>query len=111
MPFETGGLGSLSVALAVIVVLLWVGLWALRRVRPNGVVLGYQDCRILRALSLGPRERLLVVSIGAKQLVLGVGNGAVSVLHELNEPLSPIAPANAGFGEAMRRARERWRAG
>ncbi len=111
MPFETDGLASLSVAMGVIVVLLWIALWALRRARPTGIVLRNEDCRILRALSLGPRERLLVVSIGAKQLVLGVGNGAVSLLHELNEPLSPVAPANAGFGEAMRRARERWRAG
>lgn len=111
MPIETGGLASLSVAMGVIVVLLWVALWTLRRARPNGVALRNEDCRILRALSLGPRERLLIVSVGAKQLVLGVGNGAVSLLHELDEPLSPIAPTDTGFGEVIRRARERWRAG
>jgi len=111
VPIETGGFASLSVAMGVIVVLLWVALWTLRRARPNGVALRNEDCRILRALCLGPRERLLVVSIGAKQLVLGVGNGAVCLLHELNEPLSPIAPADTGFGDVIRRARERWRAG
>ena len=44
MPFETGGLASLSVAMAVIVVLLWVALWTLRRARPNGVALRNEDC-------------------------------------------------------------------
>ncbi len=111
MPFEAGGLGSLSAATGVIVVLLWVALWAIRRARPNGLAARNEDCKILRALALGPRERLLVVSIGPKQFVLGVGSGAISLLHELNEPLSPIAPASVGFGEVMRKARERWRAG
>jgi flagellar protein FliO/FliZ len=111
VPFETDGLASLSWAIGVIVVLLWAALWALRRARPSGVMSRNVDCTILRSLSLGPRERLLVVSIGTKQLVLGVGNGAVSLLAELSDPLTPIAPANAGFGDVMRKARERWHAG
>jgi flagellar protein FliO/FliZ len=111
MPYETDGLASLSLGVGVIVVVLWVILWALRRTPASRFAARNGDCRIMRSLPLGPRERLLVVAIGTKQLVVGVSTAAISLLCELDEPLSPIVPANAGFGDAVRKARERWRGG
>ena len=108
MPYEADSLVSLSLSVAVIVALLWGALWLLRRLRPNGLTLRTDDCRILRSLALGPRDKLLVVSVGTKQLVIGVGTTAISLLCELSEQLPSTAPANAGFGEAVRKARERW---
>ena len=108
MPYESGGLGSLTFAAAVLVMILWGALWFLRRARPNGNAALGSDCRIIRSLALGPRERLIVVSIGAKQLVLGVSGAAVSLLCELNPPLSASTPQVSGFGDAMRKARQRW---
>jgi flagellar protein FliO/FliZ len=110
MPYEMGGLASLSLAVGVIAVLLWAALWALRRARPNGFAPRNEDCRILRGLSLGQRERLYVVAVGAKQLVIGVCPGAISFLCEINEPLPPAAAAGAGFADTIRKARERWHA-
>ena len=61
VPYDADGLGSLSLTLGIIVLLLWGGIWAMRRMRP-GVGLGNaRDCTILRSLALGPRERLVVV--------------------------------------------------
>lgn len=111
MPYEADGLASLSLAIGVIVVLLWAALWLLRRMRPNGVMWRNEDCTIIRSLALGPRERLVVVSVGKKQLVVGVGAAAISLLCELDEPVSPTPPATAGFGAAIRKAREQWREG
>jgi flagellar protein FliO/FliZ len=108
MPYQMDALGSLSLAVGLVVALLWGGLWALRRGRP-GLARRGDDCRIVRGLSLGPRERLYVVAVGAKQLVIGVTPGTVSLLCELAAPLSPGAPASAGFAEAVRKACERWR--
>ncbi|HWB51628.1 MAG TPA: flagellar biosynthetic protein FliO [Stellaceae bacterium] len=108
VPYDADGLGSLSLTLGIIVLLLWGGIWAMRRMRP-GVGLGSaRDCTILRSLALGPRERLLVVEIGVRQLVIGVGSASVSLICELDERL----PAKAGedrFGEAVRNAVGRWR--
>ncbi len=109
MPYEAGGLGSLTFAAAVLVVVLWSALWLLRRMRPNGGAALSGDCRIMRSLTLGPRERLVVVSVGTKQLVLGVSGAAVSLLCELNPPLPASTPALSGFGAAMRQASQRWR--
>ncbi len=108
MPYDADGLGSLTLTLGVIVLLLWAGIWAMRRMRP-GIGLGNaRDCTILRSLALGPRERLLVVEIGARQLVIGVGSASVSLICELDQRL-PASAADDRFGEAVRKAVGRWR--
>ncbi len=108
MPYEPDSLASLSWAVGGVVILLWAGLWALRRARPSSRGASLEDCRIMRSLALGPRERLLVVAVGNKHLVIGVHSAAISLLCELDEPLSQTP--TVGFGEAVRRAREKWRA-
>ena len=108
MPYDADGLGSLSLTLGVIVLLLWGGIWAMRRMRP-GIGLGNaRDCVILRSLALGPRERLVVVQVGARQLVVGIGSASVSLICELDERL-PAATADDRFGEAIKKAMGRWR--
>ena len=108
MPYDADGLGSLSLTLGVIVLLLWGGIWAMRRMRPGIGLGGARDCAILRSLALGPRERLLVVEIGARQLVIGVGSASVSLICELDERL-PAASRDDRFGEAIKNAMGRWR--
>ena len=108
MPYDADGLGSISLSLGIIVLLLWGGIWAMRRMRP-GVGLGNpRDCTIMRSLALGPRERLLVVRVGARHLVIGIGAASVSLLCELDEPLSAMSGED-GFGDAVRKAIGRWR--
>jgi len=110
VPYDADGLGSLSLTLGIIVLLLWAGIWAMRRMRP-GIGLGNaHDCTILRSLALGPRERLLVVRVGERHLVIGIGSSAVSLLCELDEPL-PMALGDDRFGQAIRKAVGRWRGG
>lgn len=110
MPYDADGLGSLSLTLGVIVLLLWGGIWAMRRMRP-GVGLGNaRDCTILRSLVLGPRERLLVVQIGSRNLVIGIGSASVSLICELDTPL-PAAAGDDRFGDAIKKAVGRWRGG
>jgi flagellar protein FliO/FliZ len=108
MPYDADGLGSMSLTLGVIVLLLWVGIWAMRRMRPGIGIGNARDCLILRSLALGPRERLLVVQIGPRQLVIGVGSASVSLICELDERLPAVA-GDDRFGEAVRKAIGRWR--
>jgi flagellar protein FliO/FliZ len=105
------GFASLFLEIAGIVVVLWIALWLFtRRGRSLGAWAG-RDCQVLRQLPLGPRERLIVVRIGGKQLVLGVGSAAVSLLCELAEPLPFSDSAGGPFGDAVRKALGKWRAG
>ena len=110
MLFDADGLASLSLTLGIIVLLLWGGIWAMRRMRP-GIGLGNtRDCTILRSLALGPRERLVVVQVGARNLVIGIGSASVSLICELDEPL-PTAAGDDRFAEAIRKTMGRWRGG
>lgn len=109
MPYDGVSFDSLSLTLGIIVLLLWGGIWAMRRLRPGSTVGNARDCSIVRALTLGPRERLLVVQVGARHLVIGVSSASVSLLCELDGPL-PMA-GEAGFGETMRKTLGRWRGG
>jgi flagellar protein FliO/FliZ len=108
LPIDTGSLTALSLTSAVVIVLLWGALWLLRRLRP-GAGWAARDCAVLRSLALGPRERLLVVRVGARHLVVGVGSAAVSLLCELDEPLPSPPPKDEKFAAAMRKAIETWR--
>lgn len=105
------GFGSLFLEIAGIIVVLWIALWLFQRRGRGSGAWGARDCHILRQLPLGPRERVIVVEIGGRQLVLGVGSTAVSLLCELTEPLPPANAGNGVFGEAVRKALGQWRAG
>ena len=71
--------------------------WGLRRLQ--GLAPRQQVIRLLASLPLGPRERLLLVEVGAQQLLLGVAPGRISLLHALEEPVSLPAsePASPEF--------------
>jgi len=48
---------------------------------------------VIAGVSLGSKERAVVVDINGKQLLLGVTPGAVSLLHTLETPLPENTPA------------------
>jgi flagellar protein FliO/FliZ len=110
-PLDADGFTSLTLTIGAIVLILWGALWIVRRSRPGAALGGGRDCVVLRSLPLGPRERLLVVRVGSRHLVLGVGSAAVSLLCELDGPLQSADPADRPFGDTVRKAMERWRAG
>jgi flagellar protein FliO/FliZ len=112
VPYDLEDLTSLSLTLAVLVLLLWGAVWLVRRMRPGAVSpWDGRDCAVIRSVALGPRERLLVVRVGSRQLVVGVGAASVALLCELDEPLPPAGSAERNFGEAVRKAIGRWRGG
>lgn len=73
---------SLSIVLAVLAILVWL----IKRFR-LGNFQGTKKIHVLSALSIGQRERLLVVQIGDEQILLGVASGNVSMLRVLPENL------------------------
>jgi len=57
--------------------------------------------RVLATQPLGPKERILLVEIAGKQLVLGQTSSQIQTLHVLDEPLENIAqtPLVTSFAE------------
>ncbi len=60
--------------------------------------------RVLGGLSMGTRERVVLLQVGETQLLLGVAPGRVQTLHVLEQPLDTGKPVTgAGFSEQLGR--------
>ena len=62
--------------------------------------------RLLGGLSMGARERVVLVQVGSQQLLLGVAPGRINTLHVLNETLDSSSGFSAlnsdkGFAEKL----------
>jgi flagellar protein FliO/FliZ len=90
------GLLGLALVLAILVGFFWL----LRRFSPGQT--GAQGAvKVVGGVMLGPRERLVVVEVGDTWLLLGVGAGQVSRLHDMPRPTNYVPPAFADLkGEA-----------
>jgi flagellar protein FliO/FliZ len=85
------GWGQMVLGLATILILIVVLAWAARRFGP-AQSLPSGTLRVLGGLSLGTRERLVLVKVGDAQLLLGVAPGRVQTLHVLAEPIEVAGP-------------------
>src|SRR5690606_33644785 len=81
-----GSLGEVPLALALVLAAIFVAAWLLRRVRGFGRGAG-AALDVIADLPLGTKERVVLVRVGKKQLLLGVAPGRVSALHVLEEPV------------------------
>lgn len=101
----------LTLGLAVVIVAI-VGLsWLLRRMQRRSGGAGGQ-LRVLGALAVGNRERIVLVQAGKTQLLVGVAPGRVQSLHVLEEPIDTQAVSGSEaqhgpFADRLRRLMER----
>ena len=81
--------------------------WLMRRTGRFGVTGGGRGLRIVSSLSLGMREKIVVVNVGDKNIVVGVAPGQIRTLHVMDgEGAPPDAPAAGrvgGFGPLLGR--------
>ena len=83
-PVSVGDFLQVFMGLAIVVIAIIAMSWIIKRT-------GYVNTRasgqlkILGGLTLTQRERLLLVQVGKKQLLIGVAPGRISTLHELEE--------------------------
>lgn len=84
--------GGLVVVLAVLLGLAWL---AKRYMTSPGISKG--RIQVVGGVSLGPRERAVIVEVEGERLLLGVAQGNVRMLHRLADE----APAGEAFTEAL----------
>jgi flagellar protein FliO/FliZ len=63
--------------------------------------------KIIGAISMGSRERIVHLQIGEEQLLIGVSPGRINTLHVLNEPVETITKSNSisdgnGFSDRLK---------
>lgn len=87
IPIEMRGeLLRTLVTLIAIIALIFLARWLTRRLQ----VTSSSETRCIRcieSLSIGLKERLLLVQVGEAQLLIGIVPGSVSVLHMLTTPI------------------------
>jgi len=90
----------------ILVVALIIGLaWLLRRLPGMGSNTG-DGIRMITGISLGNKERAMVIEVNGQQLLLGVTSGAVSLLYTLETPLPEKSPVRlAEFASLLKRRR------
>ncbi len=99
-PASLGGLGEVTVALAIVLAAIFALAWLVRRVR---AVAGRAEAlAVLAEVRIGPKERAVLIKVGPAQLLVGVAPGQVNTLHVLPEPVdvggaSRAAPDRPSF--------------
>jgi flagellar protein FliO/FliZ len=106
-PLSVGSLTQLTLSLLAIVVLIFAIGWVLKRFK-LGAPQGSLDAAVLEELKVGPRERIVLVRIGASQVLVGIGAGGLVPLTPLAAPivLKPAASTPA-FAERLREIMKR----
>lgn len=99
------GLLQAVAGLALVVALIWIAGWFLRRMQPHaGAHPGL--LKVVASHSIGQRERVVIVEIGGQWLVLGVGAGSISSLAQMPRgELPPATSATGTFATLLARAR------
>ncbi len=75
-----------GLGLAVVVTAIGVVSWIARGMLKGHLTSG-GPMRVLAGLSLGARERIVLLQVGETQLVVGIAPGRIQTLHVLSEPL------------------------
>ncbi len=84
------GVGQVTLALALVLVAIFVAAWLIRRLRNISAVSG-STLNVIAEVRLGAKERAVLLRVGSNQLLLGVAPGRISTLHILAESVSTDA--------------------
>ena len=102
-PLAMTSLWQLTLGMVAVLGLIMGIAWLLKRSGRFQVAAG-GGLRVLGGLSMGPRERVVLLQVGETQLLLGVAPGRVQTLHVLDQPLDSGKPETAsGFSEQLGR--------
>jgi flagellar biosynthetic protein FliO len=97
-PIVGGGLVSADpvsvvTGLLVVVVMIVLVAWLMRRL--GGLpTMGGASMKVISALSVGTREKIVLVDIAGNQMLLGVAPGRVSCLQSFDQPVVDVKAAN-----------------
>jgi len=102
----SGDIAQWSIGLLIVLSVFFLCVWGVRKLT-GLTVSGAEKIRVVGGLSLGLREKVIVLQVGKKQLVLGVTPGRIETLHVLEgddcliKEATVPATAEAGFAQKL----------
>lgn len=110
MPGPIGGLVQVVLALGLVLGLIAALAWLVRRLNQAGLS-GGRAVRVVGGTLLGGRERVVVVEVSGRWLVLGVTPQHISLLKDMERPdnadTPPSSLADGNFAARLKTAIER----
>ena len=104
-PISSPYLMKLTGGLVLIVAVIFVLAWLVKRFNLNQQA-GSGLIRVIAGLSIGTRDRIVLLQVGEEQILLGLTPGRIEKLRTLAEPLKPAGEAPAAstsFAEKINR--------
>ena len=106
-PLSVGSLAQLTLSLIAIVALILAISWALKRLKLAGPR-GSGEIAVLDELSVGPKERIVLIRVGESQVLVGIGAGGLVPLTPLAVPIvlkggTPAPPFAERLRDLMKR--------
>ncbi|RZT09016.1 flagellar protein FliO/FliZ [Duganella sp. CF402] len=103
-PSTGGGLLQTSLALLFVIGLMLGLAWLTKRFGPKNFGGGNSNVKLVGSLSVGTRERILVVEVGEQWIVVGASPGRMNALatmprQESSEPAQPATVPGANFAD------------
>lgn len=86
-PMSLSSLLRVAAGLAAVLAVFFLVLRALKTVQGGGSGAA-SALRVVTAISVSPRERLLLVQVGEQQILLGSGPQGLNCLHVLPQPIA-----------------------
>lgn len=99
-PDTLGTMLSLGLGLLAVIAVIFGCAWILRRM--SGLTgMNNQYMKVVSVLALGARERVALIDVGGKQVMVGITPSSISTLHVFDEPV--VDPEHPGSSEFARR--------
>ena len=97
-----GQLAQLVIGLLLVIGLIFLLAWTMRRVQRFGPS-GGKVIKIVASQALSPRDRLVLVQVGNEQVLLGMSPGRITPLHTMAEPvhMPDAEPASTEFAQRL----------
>jgi flagellar protein FliO/FliZ len=86
-PLSVSSLTQLTLSLVAIVALIFAISWALKRFRLSAPRGGRGQITVLDELTVGARERVVLLGVGDSQVLVGIGAGGMVALTPLSTPI------------------------
>jgi flagellar protein FliO/FliZ len=100
-PTASGSILSTFFALALVVAMILALAWVLRRVQ-GGALRNAGPIRVVAAVSVGMKERVVLVEVAGEQLLLGVTAARIELLQRLDTPIEPVKQSTPFLQMLMR---------
>ncbi len=100
-PDTLGTAVTLGIGLLVVVALILGCAWVARRVQGFGGV-NSQALKVVAVLSVGQKERVALIDVAEKQILIGITPQSVRTLHVFDEPVvNPSSQSGGDFAQKL----------